>query len=308
MAQNLKVTARSGLNIRRFPVDTAERLAAMPLGMVVEPLDPLVWNGRWRRIRATFSTNAIVEGYSAVDYLTPVGGAASNTVGAVPVSPAPNPTPPAAEPAPPPPPPVPPPPSRKDLVRRAVPVASVANLFHPSASENVARYLPLILDALREEGLDSWPHIVTALGTIIAETASFKSIAEFQSKYNTEPGGRPFGKYDFRTDIGNNAEGDGFKYRGRGFIQLTGKDNYRRYGERLGIDLVNNPDKALEPDIAARLLAVFLSDKKRIIEEAWANEDWTAARRAVNGGSHGLEAFETLVKAARGLFDWRKPI
>jgi len=94
LGQNLQVTARSGLNIRRFPVETADRLAAMPKGMVVEPLDPLVWNGRWRRIRATFSSNGIVEGYSALDYLSPVDARASNTV---PVAPAPSLKPPSEE-------------------------------------------------------------------------------------------------------------------------------------------------------------------------------------------------------------------
>ncbi|MEL6567498.1 MAG: glycoside hydrolase family 19 protein [Pseudomonadota bacterium] len=309
MAQNLQVTARSGLNIRRFPVDTADRLAAMPRGMVVEPLDPLVWNGRWRRIRATFSTNAVVEGYSAVDYLSPVGVSASNTVRVAPVtgnthaggSAATNTQPTPSRP-------VPPPPSRKDLVRRAVPASLVAGLFHHSVADNVERYLPLVLDAMREAELDDWPHIITALGTIKAETAGFDPIAEYESQYNTEPEGRPFGKYDFRTDIGNNAEGDGYKYRGRGFVQLTGKDNYRRYGERLGIDLVNDPDQALQPDIAARILATFMQDQKDRIAQAWASEDWADARKAVNGGRHGLEAFEKTVKAARTIFDWSKPI
>jgi len=53
---------------------------------------------------------------------------------------------------------------------------------------------------------------------------------------------------------GNTMRGDGYKYRGRGDVQLTWGDNYYRAGQALGIDLVNNPDLALQPDIAAKIM------------------------------------------------------
>lgn len=58
--------------------------------------------------------------------------------------------------------------------------------------------------------------------------------------------------------MGNKEEGDGFKYRGRGFIQLTGKNNYAAYGKQIGVDLVGNPDLANDPVIAAKIAARFI--------------------------------------------------
>ena len=63
---------------------------------------------------------------------------------------------------------------------------------------------------------------------------------------------------------GNNQVGDGFKYRGRGFNQITYKDLYKKYGDAIGVDLVNNPDRLNEIEIAADALAVFFKDGLKI--------------------------------------------
>jgi predicted chitinase len=58
--------------------------------------------------------------------------------------------------------------------------------------------------------------------------------------------------------MGNDAPGDGYRYRGRGYIQLTGKDNYSRVGTAIGEDLVGNPDRANDPKVATQVLLNFL--------------------------------------------------
>lgn len=63
--------------------------------------------------------------------------------------------------------------------------------------------------------------------------------------------------YGNRADLGNTSPGDGYKYRGRGFIQLTGKDAYKRVGDVIGIDLVNNPELANDPSVAAKIIPAF---------------------------------------------------
>ena len=59
-------------------------------------------------------------------------------------------------------------------------------------------------------------------------------------------------------ELGNTEPGDGTKYRGRGFIQLTGKKNYQMYGDQLGVDLVGNPELANDPVIAMKIAAAFV--------------------------------------------------
>ena len=85
--------------------------------------------------------------------------------------------------------------------------------------------------------------------------------------------------------MGNDEPGDGYRYRGRGYMQLTGKDNYRAAGDALGLDLVSNPDLAADPENAARIATWYWQQNV----PQTAREDVTAATRAINGGINGLE-------------------
>lgn len=92
--------------------------------------------------------------------------------------------------------------------------------------------------------------------------------------------------YEGRSDLGNNQSGDGYKYRGRGYIQLTGRANYRQYGKILGVDLENNPDLAKDPNIAARIAIEYW--KKRVDRKAAQNGDVKKVTYNINGGYNGL--------------------
>lgn len=108
-----------------------------------------------------------------------------------------------------------------------------------------------------------------------------------------------FNKYEPGTSIGkslgNTKKGDGYKYRGRGLVQLTGRRNYTFWADRLNIDLVNNPDLALELDVAVRILVegmmlgVFTGKGLSVYIDAVDEDDdedlkeYIEARRVVNG-------------------------
>ena len=71
--------------------------------------------------------------------------------------------------------------------------------------------------------------------------------------------------------LGNTELGDGVRYRGRGYMQLTGRDNYRSVGRLLGIDLERNPELAARPDIAARVALLYWKQRVSPKVKDWSN-------------------------------------
>jgi putative chitinase len=101
--------------------------------------------------------------------------------------------------------------------------------------------------------------------------------------------------YANRMANGNIESGEGWKYRGRGLKQLTGKDNYTRCGQGLGMDLVGNPDLLLTPEGASMSAAWFWSVNKcgPIADSG----DFVALTKKINGGTIGLEDRQRRYKA-----------
>lgn len=83
--------------------------------------------------------------------------------------------------------------------------------------------------------------------------------------------------------LGNNFD-EGYKYRGRGIIQLTGKSNYIYYGKLLNIDLVNNPDWLLERNVAVNVACCYWINRGLL-----GIDDIRKATKKINGGYNGLE-------------------
>ena len=169
-------------------------------------------------------------------------------------------------------------------------VEIVARTFPVTPAANIRANLPAVLNALTEAQLTTKEMVLIALATIRAESESFEPVSEGVSKFNTSPGGPPFDLYDHRASLGNLGPPDGERFRGRGFVQLTGRANYLQHGRAIGLaaQLVANPELANDPDIAARLLASFLKSREAPILAALAKNDLAAARKLVNGGSAGF--------------------
>ena len=93
--------------------------------------------------------------------------------------------------------------------------------------------------------------------------------------------------YAGRMGNGDEESGDGWKYHGRGLIQLTGKDNYANCGSSLSVDLLGNPDMLLDPKYAA-LSAGWFWGKKGLNSLA-DSQDYDTMTKRINGGLIGLD-------------------
>lgn len=137
----------------------------------------------------------------------------------------------------------------------------------------------------------------TELNALLAQVAHESG----DYKYLTELGGRKyFDKYEGRRDLGNTQPGDGYKYRGRGYIQLTGRDNYTAFSKFSGIDVVNNPDLVSTPSVGAEAALWFW--QKRVKPKIRDFNDVKAVTQIVNGGQNGIadrtQKFQTLMASS----------
>lgn len=92
--------------------------------------------------------------------------------------------------------------------------------------------------------------------------------------------------YEGRRDLGNTHPGDGKRYKGRGPIQLTGRNNYIAAGKALKVDLVNHPTRAADPRYAFRIAVWFWTT--RGLNAVADRGDFKAVTRIINGGYNGL--------------------
>lgn len=110
--------------------------------------------------------------------------------------------------------------------------------------------LPHLNSAMDEAGITTKLRQASFLGQVLHESAEFMYLKELASGV----------EYEGRHDLGNTESGDGVRYKGRGLIQVTGRSNYTRCGDALGVDLVNHPELAESPEMACRVSTWFWTE------------------------------------------------
>lgn len=138
------------------------------------------------------------------------------------------------------------------------------------------RGLENILDeALRRSTPLTW------LSYILATT--YHETATTMQPIRERGGAKYFARYEGRKDLGNTMKGDGVKFHGRGFVMLTGRRNYAYWSKLLGIDLVANPDKALDLGISTRILFEGMEKGTFTGKKLADYKDFVSMRRIING-------------------------
>lgn len=125
------------------------------------------------------------------------------------------------------------------------------------------------------------------LAQIAHESDRFNAVEEYASG----------AEYEWRDDLGNVYPGDGVRYKGRGLIQITGRINYRDCGRALGVDLVSNPTRLADPDLASRSAGWYWSTRQ--LNQDADRDDVRTVTRVINGGYNGLDDRIQLLAAAK---------
>ena len=93
--------------------------------------------------------------------------------------------------------------------------------------------------------------------------------------------------YEGRKDLGNTQPGDGMRYKGRGLIQITGRNNYAECGKAMGVDLITNPELLETNGLACRSAAWFWAS--RGLNDLADKGDFERITKRINGGYNGLK-------------------
>jgi putative chitinase len=156
--------------------------------------------------------------------------------------------------------------------------------------DRATTFLPFLEDAMHEFDIGTTDRQAAFLAQIGHESGGLHWMVELWGPTATQL------RYETRYDLGNCQPGDGYRYRGRGLIQLTGRENYRKAGEALGVDLIAKPELLGEPALAARSAGWFW--KTHGCNELADAGDFEKVTRRINGGLNGYAERLGLWKAA----------
>ncbi len=162
------------------------------------------------------------------------------------------------------------------------PAPAPAPMTLPGANPaNTAAWLPDINHAMTSAGIDTPRRAAAFLAELSEETAGFDTLTEYGSGND----------YNGRKDLGNIQAGDGPKYKGRGGLQLTGRNNYAKASKALGVDFVNQPTLVADPKYAFATAAWYWTSRNLNAAADKADPQDAASfdqiSRIINGGTHG---------------------
>jgi putative chitinase len=181
-------------------------------------------------------------------------------------------------------------PEQLHAIMPAVPASKSAALF------------PFLTAAIDEFAIATPARIAAFLAQLAHESAQFRFMEEIWGPTAAQRRYEPPGT--LAANLGNTESGDGFRFKGRGPIQITGRANYRRFGDLLGLDLVGEPTRASRPDVAFRIAGLFWSKKGlNDLADERTDDAFREITRRINGGFNGLPDRQRFYAVARTVLD-----
>ena len=162
--------------------------------------------------------------------------------------------------------------------------------------------LPFLQAAMIEFAIEAPARAAAFLAQLAHESGQFRFMEEIWGPTGAQRRYEPVST--LATNLGNSEAGDGKRFKGRGPIQITGRANYRRFGDLLGTDLVSEPARAALPELAFRIAGLFWSKKglNELADRA-TDEAFREITRRINGGFNGLEDRRKFYAVARTVLD-----
>lgn len=170
-------------------------------------------------------------------------------------------------------------------------IAQQLRIISPDASEKILEgIIPYLNKYLDHYEVNTELRLIHFLGQTAEESAGYRTLVEYGSGE----------EYEGRRDLGNIMRGDGPRYKGRGMIQLTGRSNYRTYGNILHYPLEQNPELAASPEIAVQTALQYW--KERNLNFYADKDDITTITKRINGGLNGLQSRQVYTDRADNVF------
>ena len=163
-------------------------------------------------------------------------------------------------------------------------------LYQLKSKDLTEMYAPLLGSMMPQYGIISKLQICAFLAQIGHESGRLKYTEELASGE----------AYEGRKDLGNTEQGDGVKFKGRGLIQITGRANYEKAQMALGVPLLLEPERLLQPYFAVKSACWWWQEHG--LNELADKGEFEKITKRINGGLNGQEDRSYLYKRALKLY------
>lgn len=172
-------------------------------------------------------------------------------------------------------------PTSLDVMDRAIEASFNFQQFQENApgvpEATLREYLPHLNAAMLRANINTDARKAVFIAQLGHESDGFNTLEEYASGRN----------YEGRTDLGNIHPGDGRRFKGRGPIQITGRDNYTSYGQAIGVDLVQDPEIAATTEVGFRLAAEYWT--RNDLNGPTDRGQFNTVTQRINGGQNGAD-------------------